>query len=147
MADVGYFDSVSANLKTGAVSYTHLQPDFCIQIHALSADRTGTQKRDRTTTGTDRARNETESIKRCIRDRLRTYDHTGRILTLDSTTGASLRYTRNGYGEGTQLQAEIINNYVVIRPAPPALPQTQPKERTLTGQVTDDKGEPFHNLQ
>ncbi|CAL9785681.1 hypothetical protein BACFRA24663_13040 [Bacteroides fragilis] len=30
---------------------------------------------------------------------LRTYDHTGRILTLDSTTGASLRYTRNGYGE------------------------------------------------
>lgn len=29
----------------------------------------------------------------------RTYDHTGRILTLDSTTGASLRYTRNGYGE------------------------------------------------
>ena len=24
---------------------------------------------------------------------LRTYDHTGRILTLDSTTGASLRYT------------------------------------------------------
>lgn len=45
--------------------------------------------------------------------------------------------------EGTQLQAEIINNYVVIRPAPPALPQTQPKERTLTGQVTDDKGEPL----
>ena len=37
----------------------------------------------------------------CIRDStiLRTYDHTGRILTLDSTTGASLRYTRNGYGE------------------------------------------------
>uniref|UniRef100_UPI00216B4873 DUF6531 domain-containing protein n=2 Tax=Bacteroidales TaxID=171549 RepID=UPI00216B4873 len=30
---------------------------------------------------------------------LRTYDHTGRILTLDSTAGASLRYTRNGYGE------------------------------------------------
>ncbi|EGM98128.1 hypothetical protein HMPREF1018_04847, partial [Bacteroides fragilis] len=30
---------------------------------------------------------------------LRTYDHTGRILTLDSTMGASLRYTRNGYGE------------------------------------------------
>ena len=39
----------------------------------------------------------------CIRDSgntiLRTYDHTGRILTLDSTMGASLRYTRNGYGE------------------------------------------------
>ena len=30
---------------------------------------------------------------------LRTYDHTGRILTLDSTAGASLRYTRNAYGE------------------------------------------------
>ena len=30
---------------------------------------------------------------------LRTYDHTGRILTLDSTMRASLRYTRNGYGE------------------------------------------------
>ena len=30
---------------------------------------------------------------------LRTYDHTGRILTLDSTAGASLRYTRNSYGE------------------------------------------------
>ena len=31
---------------------------------------------------------------------LRTYDHTGRILTLDSTAGASLRYTRNGYEIG-----------------------------------------------
>lgn len=30
---------------------------------------------------------------------LRTYDHTGRILMLDSTAGASLRYTRNAYGE------------------------------------------------
>ena len=30
---------------------------------------------------------------------VRTYDRTGRILTLDSTLGASLRYTRNAYGE------------------------------------------------
>ena len=30
---------------------------------------------------------------------VRTFDKTGRILTLDSTTGASLRYTRNACGE------------------------------------------------
>ncbi len=30
---------------------------------------------------------------------VRAYDRTGRILTLDSTLGASLRYTRNAYGE------------------------------------------------
>lgn len=32
-------------------------------------------------------------------DQTYAYELSGRILTLDSTTGASLRYTRNGYGE------------------------------------------------
>lgn len=45
--------------------------------------------------------------------------------------------------KGTRLQAEITGAYVIIRPVQTAAEQSNPEERTVSGKVTDEKGEPL----
>lgn len=45
--------------------------------------------------------------------------------------------------KGTHLQAEITSTYVIIRPGQTQQPQNNPDERSISGKVTDEKGDPL----